>query len=819
VETAEINRLKGQERLFNTQPSTLGLFGIQTGVTLSGIPARVLDFLPRPFLESSAPMDQIGKSYIAITRVVCRLMAISMIALLATASSANAADPGRAKRVLMISTGSRISPGFLAYERNFIDTLRRLAPARVEFYSEYLDIVRFPSKSYQRLFHDFLNEKYADQRPDLLAFNFVGNLVVAEEFLHQLFPGVKVLLAGLTDEEISEGQLGSGVTGIVQRTDLRGTMELILRLQPKTRRIIVIGGTADVDRLTLTRAEAAARSFTDRVKFDFWSDRSMAEVRRDVKTLPSRTAILLTRMYRDAAGGAFIPPQTAQLIAEVANVPLFVHGAASVGGGAVGGSVTDAPTLGKQTGELASRILFGASSASTPLVVREEGISMFDWRALKRWGISESHLPPGSVVRFRPATMWEQYGWYFPGALIIIAVQTMLIGGLLLHRARRRRAERELRENQQLLELATSANELGLWVRNAELGDLWANPSLRSLFGLGPNGTIRFDDLAARIHPDDREPIVSAIRHAQQNGLPFEGEFRVINPEGRDRWVAARGRIMDGQNEHGLRRMGAVFDISERKQAQYELDRHREELAHAGRVSVMGQLASSLAHELNQPLGAILRNAEAAELFLQASPPDLREVAAILADIRNDDQRAGEVIDRMRALLKRREPQWSELDLNTLVEEVASLVRPDAERRKVNLALELAPTALPVRGDVVQLQQVLLNFLLNAMDALNDRATEERRISVRTRAADGQAEIAVSDTGRGIAPENLKRLFEPFFTTKANGMGLGLAISQTIIGVHGGRIAAENNRDGGATFRITLPVVGSVEGRGTRAEG
>ena len=133
---------------------------------------------------------------------------------------------------------------------------------------------------------------------------------------------------------------------------------------------------------------------------------------------------------------------------------------------------------------------------------------------------------------------------------------------------------------------------------------------------------------------------------------------------------------MDEPKERGLRRMGAVFDITERKRAQYELDRHREELTHAGRVSAMGQLASALAHELNQPLGAILRNAEAAELFLQASPPELQEVAAILADIRKDDRRAGEVIDRMRALLKRREFEWSDLDLNALVEEVACLVGP-----------------------------------------------------------------------------------------------------------------------------------------------
>ncbi len=745
-------------------------------------------------------------------------MALCMIVLLTAISSAHAADAGSAKRVLIVSTGSRFAPGFGLLEQNFVETLRQLAPARVELYFEYLDIIRFPSESYQRLFHDFLQEKYAGQTPDLIVLNSVGNLVVATKFLRQLFPGVRVSLTGLAEEEVSAGQLGNDVSGIVQRTDLRGTLDLILRLQPEARRVVVISGTAEIDRNTLSRAEAAARSFTNRVKFDFWSDRSMAEVRQAVKALPPQTAILLTRMYRDAAGEAFSPPQAAQSIAETANAPLYVLGAASVGGGAVGGSVTDAATLGKQAAKLASRILYGASSASIPLIVQAEGVPMFDWRALKRWGISESRLPAGSVIRFRPISMWEQYRWYVAGALGIIVVQAVLIFGLLLHRVRRQRAERELRDSQQLLDLAASANELGLWARNPDHGEFWANPSLRSLLGLGKNGALRFDDVIACIHPDDRDRIVPVIQHAQRNGLPFEAEFRIVLPDGKERWLAARGRSMNEPKERGLRRMGAVFDITERKRSQYELDRHREELAHAGRVSAMGQLASALAHELNQPLGAILRNAEAAELFLQADPPDLHELAAILADIRKDDRRAGEVIDRMRALLKRRESQWSDLDLNVLAEDVASLVRPDAETRKVKVALDLAPAKLSVRGDRVQVQQVLLNLLLNSMDAMSGSAREDRRISVGSRVADGQAEIAVRDTGDGISPENLKRLFEPFFTTKPNGMGMGLAISQTIIQAHVGRITAENNPDGGATFRITLPVAGKVsrdEARGS----
>jgi C4-dicarboxylate-specific signal transduction histidine kinase len=253
---------------------------------------------------------------------------------------------------------------------------------------------------------------------------------------------------------------------------------------------------------------------------------------------------------------------------------------------------------------------------------------------------------------------------------------------------------------------------------------------------------------------------------------------------------------------------GVVMDITAQRDSELELQRVRSQLAHAGRVSMMGQLASALAHELNQPLGAILRNAEAAQIFLQDETPDIEELRAIIGDICKDDQRAGEVINRLRSMLTRRDLESRPIAVSDLLVEATTLARADAATRRVTLEIS-APSDLPhVKGDRVHLQQVLLNLLLNAMDAMSDNSVGIRRVLLSaSRDGADKIEVSVSDTGHGISPEKLPHVFDPFFTTKPHGMGIGLAISHTIIAAHGGQLSAENNAGGrGATFRFTLPV-------------
>ena len=370
-------------------------------------------------------------------------------------------------------------------------------------------------------------------------------------------------------------------------------------------------------------------------------------------------------------------------------------------------------------------------------------------------------------------------------------------------------SEAGLRESEARMSLAVDAADLGIWTRDLARNEIWASHKWRELFGFAPSEQLDFHGILQRLHRDDRESLrqADAMAVAGVDGGKYQTEYRLMQPDGATRWISSQGRVeLDATGQPVLIR-GAARDVTARKQAEEETQLLRQEIAHAGRVSMMGQLASGLAHEINQPLASILRNAEAAELFLQHPSPDLDEIRAILSDIRSDDQRAGDVIDRMRGLLRRQMLDSERLDVRALVGDVAALVRIDAATRQVTLAVDV-PADLPhVRGDRVQIQQVLLNLILNGMDALHGTRIEDRRVDVTARLDGAQLiEIAVGDVGHGIPADTLARIFDPFFTTKPHGMGIGLAVSRSIIEGHRGRLWAENRNGGGAAFRFTLPI-------------
>jgi len=397
---------------------------------------------------------------------------------------------------------------------------------------------------------------------------------------------------------------------------------------------------------------------------------------------------------------------------------------------------------------------------------------------------------------------------FFTGMVVMMSYELgleMLRASQLDNKLKESEAGRH--EIEERMRLAVEGAEFGIWIRDLVQNKIWATDKWRKLFGFPETERLELDKILKRIHSKDRDSFSSILEKAAGGDGSYEAEYRVVLPSGEMRWIGSHGRVeFDGSGKPILVR-GVSHDITVRKEAEQETQNLRRDIAHVDRVSMMGQLASALAHEINQPLGAILRNAEAAELYLENASPDLEEIRAILADIRKDDQRAGNVIDRMRALLKRQNLDKRPVDVAELVGEVVALVGSDAATRHVKLEVAVTDHLPRVRGDVVHLQQVLLNLIVNGVDAIEETNPGNRRVSITT-SLDGpqMVEIAVSDSGPGIPADKLASIFDPFFTTKPNGMGMGLPISRTIIEAHGGRLWAENRPEGGASFRFTLPV-------------
>jgi signal transduction histidine kinase len=365
--------------------------------------------------------------------------------------------------------------------------------------------------------------------------------------------------------------------------------------------------------------------------------------------------------------------------------------------------------------------------------------------------------------------------------------------------------EGELRESEARMELAAEAAEIGLWVWEVARDKIWTTGKGRQMLGL-TEGHPGLDGFLAPIHPDDRALVRRVIEQSLENQASIDVEYRIPLNGDEVRWIAAHGRVERDDSGRAMRMRGASIDVSRRRVAEVESARQRSELTHLSRVTTLGHLSSSLAHELNQPLTSILSNAQAAERFLAQGPVDLAEVREILGDIIEQDKRAGEIIRRLRTLLKKGETERTVIDINELTSDALRMVHSDLINHNVQVKTELADALPKVKGDRVQLQQVVLNLVINACDAMTETPTNRRELLVRTRKLDGRGvQVCVIDRGQGIAPQHLDRIFQPFFTTKSQGMGLGLAVCHTIIAAHNGHLGASNNPDCGATVDFVVP--------------
>ena len=371
-----------------------------------------------------------------------------------------------------------------------------------------------------------------------------------------------------------------------------------------------------------------------------------------------------------------------------------------------------------------------------------------------------------------------------------------------------RRAERTTRESEERISFAAASSNVGLWQYEFATGTFWATDYCRTLFGLSPSEPLTLDGLVSRIHSNDSPTASAALASAIARAIPLDVEFRVQDGD-EVRWISVQARPVAGDDGKPTAMSGAFGDVTSRKLAEAEADVQQQEIAHLMRVSMLGELSGGLAHELTQPLTAILSNAQAGKLLLAKGNKSLSEIGNIFDDIIAEDERAGEVIHRLRSMLKKGDVKHETIDMNDLIASTLRLLHSELIDRRMSVSFDNAASLPAVHGDPVQLQQTLLNLLMNAMDATENVPPARRTISVSTATTDdGGVQVQIYDRGTGLPPLREHEVFQPFFTTKKRGLGLGLSICTSIVKLHGGALSLQNNvREGAsAVFRLPPPL-------------
>jgi len=936
-------------------------------------------------------------------------------------------------------------------EEGFETTLLAGTTRPIEFYHEYLDASRFREAGHHKLFADYLRMKYGGMKLDLVVPVIGARMDWASRIPRDLFPDVPIVFGSCMSSGERSMPLVPEMTGVLFSIDVVKSLETALAVRPGARRVTVVAGPEGMYSELIARIEAAAESHPG-IAFEYWTDRSAPEILESAASLPHDSLVFYLELFRDSEGASFIPWQFGRSLAKAASVPVFGIYESYLDTGIVGGAVVSFSLLGVETGKRGLRVLNGERASAIPVVNVPGVISIFDWRAMDRWGIDTAHLPPGSIVRFPPPSLWASYRKTLIAGGIFIIVLMLLMAGLLLQQTGRRRAERKLREHENRLKLAVDVSGAGLWSLELGTNTFWMTNQTRSMFGFLPEEEISLARLLEVVHPDDCELLQTVIDETVASGESGRVEYRVIRPDGAVRWIVSRGRTHVQPGGSPSRLMGVSLDITEaqakseviRKQRDFvetlinglpgiyylydqewrlirwnvnhqtvtgfsreemfkrhvldwfspphkevveravrrvfeegeatvdapllmkdgsevpyvfngvrleiqgesyflgmgidisqrvgketalrrsekqlrliadslpaliahvdseqryrfvnqsyadrlglaceeiqgkhlrevlgdnaygqiahrvetvlsgqpvtfesviqvsassprhlmsmyqpEFDgstvcgffasihdvtdieaakadaRHAQDtLAHVSRVSTMSELATSLAHELNQPLSAILSNAQAGLRFLRQEDSDLKEIQELLADIVADDKRAADVIQRMRDFLRKDRPQRELLDVNGIVREVLMILHSEMIIRGMFVRTDLSKNLPRVHGDRIQLQQVLVNLVVNAEEAMKSAGVKSGALVIRTsKTPDGRVLVCVQDTGPGIPEEMLERVFDPFYTTKNAGIGMGLAISRTIVEMNDGRIWAENVLAGGARLYVSL---------------
>ena len=743
------------------------------------------------------------------------LMAILAFFLSAPSVSADTLKP--TKKVLLIHSFEPFLPYAITVTQSIQAAFQSDQSFQVDLYTEYLDLARFPGEEYRRRLLEHIRYKYLKKSVDLIVVTLFPALDILLKDGEKFFPGVPIVFCTIEEQQIKLLPLRANITGVAADVDAKKTLEAALRLQPGTRKVIVIGGAHQNDKAAEVPVRQALKEYEGRLDITYLTGTAMETILKTVSGLPEDSIVLYMTIFQDGSGKSFVPREAATLISRTSNAPVYSLFGSYLGYGIVGGRLISFEEQGKKAAEMGLRILHGQRPAELPILT-SPNIYQFDWRQLKRWNIRESRLPPDSRVMFKKRTLWAEYKWAIVGVFAFGVIESVLIVILLTQRVRRRRIEEALRENQRSMEtLLSNLPGMACRCRNDRQWTMeFVSQGSLPLTGYVPedligNARISFNEL---IHPDDQEFVWEETQKALMSRRHFQFNYRIRTAAGTVKWVWEQGCGVFHKDSSLIALEGFIVDITERKRAEGEIRRLNAELEQRVRDRTaqleaanreLETFSYSVSHDLRAPLRHL---AGFVNLLNKEAPEGLDEKSRHYMKVISDSAiKMARLIDDILSFSRmgRVEMMRSRVDMAFLVEEVLKMIQPDLKDREIVWSIGELPE---VYGDPAMLKTVWTNLVSNAVKFTGRECRAVIEIGHIADQVD-EDHFYIKDNGAGFDMRYGDKLFGLFQRLhredEFEGTGLGLANIRRIISRHGGRTWAEGGVEEGATFYFSLP--------------
>ncbi|HEY5073820.1 MAG TPA: ABC transporter substrate binding protein [Pyrinomonadaceae bacterium] len=737
--------------------------------------------------------------------VPLRSLIIGIVVLVLNNWSVNAQGPPR--RVLLLYPFDNAQPATVNAGAAVRKRLLDRSPSKIDIAAEFLDLARFPSAADELRLARYLADKHASAPPDIIMPLNSEALRFATKYRGIIAPNVPIVFCCVTPDRATAGNRPKDITGVYSHFDVGKTIALAQQLQPAARNLVVISGSSEIDRRWLAVLRKDIEPYENSFNTEYWIGVPYKSLLERASHLARETIIIFVTDFDDTTGEPLSPAQVVEALAPVASAPIYGPSDTYLGRGVVGGYMDSFELMGASAADLALEILAGRNPSSIDPQLSANRNFLVDARQLARWQLSEKNLPADTIVAFKKPTLWEEHRYVVLATFFVILLQTIMITALLVQMFARRRAEVSLRESEERWRSVFEMSTVGVALADHNFKFQATNAAFQAMLG-------RTDEELRGLTPldicaeEEREPLKLLFEQVRKGTQPsYETVQEYRHAGGASVWVQAYVSRMQSNESKPPLFLATTIDITARKRAEAASRDALSDLARVARLTAMGEMTASIAHEINQPLGAIVTDGSAGLRWLANATPDIDEARACLTRIVKDGHRASQVISGIRTMLQKGSDTREPLDINELVCDVLTFARGEIESERIVVRTEFEENLSQVLVDRVQLQQVVLNLVMNGIDAMATLRDRARVLKLRSaQAGSSSLALTVEDAGTGIDQNIVGRIFEAFFTTKKNGTGMGLSICRSIVAAHGGRLSVSPGDSHGSVFHLELPI-------------